>query len=72
MTLVKIDKKQKGIIAKMLAEMETKVRFYTVEKCPTMLQAEIDCDDPAMMWHLGKCVGDAIATEEALKVFGGK
>jgi hypothetical protein len=68
MTIVKVIKSDKEIITKTLLEAGIGVTFYTMENNDNILQAEIDCDDPGQLWHLGKMTGHSISLEDMKKI----
>lgn len=59
MTIVKIAKREKDIVARTLAQLNVSVNFYTMENNSEMLQAEIDCNDPGAMYHIGRAISYA-------------
>lgn len=63
MIIVKISSTEKDVIEKSMLEVGYQVKFYTMENNPNLVQCEIPCDDPNLMWHLGKMCGHAIAVD---------
>lgn len=67
--LVNIDKKERDTIARVCAISSCKVRFFTNETNPLVLQAEIlDYDgneiSPRDAWYIGRTIVWSIATDE--------
>lgn len=59
-TLIKIPKAERDIIERKLMDCRYSPVFYTIENNDGLLLCEIDSDDPAILWHLGKMCGQAI------------
>lgn len=67
--LVNIDKKERDIVAKMCAQSNCKVDFYTLETNPLMLRAEIlELNGGEISardaWYIGRSVVWVLATED--------
>jgi hypothetical protein len=64
MTIVKIEKDQKDIVAKIAAEFNIGCQFFTMENNDRLLQAQFDTDNQVSLFHLGKGIGHAVTCQD--------
>lgn len=59
MTLIKIDKNDRDLLARFCTECLLPYRFYTVEANDNLLLCEVETDSKDILFSLGKMVGMA-------------
>jgi hypothetical protein len=63
-TIFKILRNEKDLVERALAEVGVPVTFFTMENSEGLLQCEIECTDPGLMFLFGKICGHAVATHQ--------
>lgn len=67
-TLIKILTREKDTVAKAMAEVGMPVKFFTMENNTGLVQCEIECDEPGLMFLFGKICGHAVAMDQVDKM----
>jgi hypothetical protein len=67
-TIVKVLASERDIIAKSMAEIGMPVKFYTMENALGLVQCEVECTDPGLMFLFGKVCGHAVACAQIEKL----
>lgn len=63
MTQIQVYKDERDAIEKEFAHFDIKVEFFTVERNEKLLLAQVHCDDPCLMWKIGKFTGQGLGLE---------
>jgi hypothetical protein len=61
--IVKILSRERDAVEKVLAMVEIKANFYTMEKNPNMMQFELNAP-PETIWYIARCVQAEVNCED--------